>query len=304
MSAIKPAFSPESANCAGAQPNTLVSTSRSFRWTSLLLDELEGQGECDAFDTHPTPDLTLVVATAGRHQMEVFRQQRWHRAVYTAGAAGLIPPHEVSRLRWKSDRPNEAFRTAHLYIPAATIAETAEEFRRAGQSCDPHPPSELIFADKAVAQIVGTLLQAMHSSAPDLYAEQAARWLAAHLLLRHGSLRETVDERSAGSISDRRLARTIEFMSANLEAPLTLAQLASEAGVSVHHFSRLFRQQAGVTPAAMLASMRLATARRLLRTADLPVAEVARRCGYTRPSSFASAFRRHFGHAPISIGRQ
>ncbi|MBR0642722.1 helix-turn-helix domain-containing protein [Plastoroseomonas hellenica] len=304
MSGNSPSISPESAKCAEAQPNKLIFTSQSVGWTSLLIDLMEGLGTCDPFETHATPDVTLVVATVGRHQIEVFRSERWHRAVYPVGAAGITPPQEVARLRWKSDRPDEHFRTAHVYVPAQTIAEAVEEFRSAGHASGPYPPSELIFADRAVAQVVAALLGAMHSGAPEIYAEQCARWLAAHLLLRHDSLPETHDDRSAGSIGDRRLARTIEFMSANLESPLTLAQLASEAGVSVHHFSRLFRQQTGLTPAGMLTSMRLVTARRLLRTSDLSVTEVARRCGYSRPSSFASAFRRHFGQAPVDVARE
>jgi len=297
-------FSPDSRRCASVQPNTLVATSAAVGWTALLVDQLEGTDRCDPFDTHPTPDLTLVVAMSGSHEIEVFRNRRWYRALYQAGASGLTPPHDVVRLRWKSDHRGLPFQTAHLYLPASVLTSTAEEYRRAGQSCPDHPCSELIFADPAVAAIAVELIRGMRAGAPNVYADQAAHWLAAHLLFRHAGQIDLDDGRSPGSFSDRRLARTIEFMSANFDAPLSLAQLASEAGISVHHFSRLFKQQTGMTPASFLTSMRMTAARRLIRTSDLAIGEVAKRCGYTRAAAFTAAFSRHFGESPLAARKR
>ena len=90
-------------------------------------------------------------------------------------------------------------------------------------------------------------------------------------------------------------------MSAHLDAPLGVAALAREAGISVHHFGRRFREQTGRTPAAYLADLRLELARRLLTTTDLSIARIALSCGYTRPAAFATAFTRYCGLAPTGF---
>jgi len=99
-------------------------------------------------------------------------------------------------------------------------------------------------------------------------------------------------------MSDRRLAAVTAFMSAELGQPLTLRDLAREAGMSVHHFGRGFRAKTGLGPAAYLTTLRLEKARDLLRMTDLSVAEIALFAGYTRTTAFATAFRRHNGCTP------
>jgi AraC-like DNA-binding protein len=50
--------------------------------------------------------------------------------------------------------------------------------------------------------------------------------------------------------------------------------------------------------------LRLERARQMLSDAhlfDLPVAEVAARCGFADPSHFARRFRRQFGHSPLQF---
>ena len=87
-------------------------------------------------------------------------------------------------------------------------------------------------------------------------------------------------------------------MSGHLERPLTLAELAGEAAISVHHFGRRFRERTGMGPSAFLATLRIDRACLLLRTTDLFVADIALRCGYPRASAFSTAFLRHSGHMP------
>lgn len=266
----RPCFSEASARCAGVKPNDLLRSSADGGWTALLLDHHEGRGHSDIFETHPTPDLTLVVATQGEHRIAVARHGLWRTAIYQAGAMGLTPPHETTRMRWSTAGTEHPFRSVHLYLPKALIADVAEEYRRIGAPTAERPLSSLVFRDPAVAACAVALLHALGAGAPDLYAEQAGRWLAAHLLSRHAGWCDADEAREPELITDRRLARVLEYMSTNLERPLTLDQLAREAGISVHHFGRRFRERMGQTPCAHLTAMRMDMARRLLRTTDQP----------------------------------
>lgn len=291
--------------CASAKPNRLLATSATLGWTALLLDDHEGAGVSDVFETRATPDLTLVVATSGAHRIEVLKRGCWHPAVYQPGAAGMTPPGQTTRMRWSGLRRGEPFRTAHLYLPGGLVGETAEEYRRLGTRLPGQPLDALVFRDRAVAQCVSTLLTALRVAAPRLYVEQTARWLATHLLSSHaGWRRDQDDDRHPGMIGDRRLTRVIEHMSARLHEDLSVADLAREAGISVHHFGRVFRRETGRTPAAYLLALRMDLARRLLRTSDLPVADIATACGYGRSAAFAAAFARHCAMAPTIYRRR
>jgi len=290
------AYAPASAWCASAKPNRLLETSAGSGWTSLLLDHHEGAGQSDAFETHPTGDLTLVVATAGRHQLDCLLDGRWRSALYQAGSAGMTASGETARLRWRTASAREAFRTLHAYLPGSLLLDVADEYRRVGQPVPAASLSALAFRDETIAIQLKALLAACRSGEPDLYAAGAARWIVTHLLSRQARWHHVAeDPRRAAMLTDRRLVRVIEHMSAHLERAMTLDDLAQEAGISVHHFGRRFRESTGLGPAAYLATLRIAKARLLLRTTDLPISAIGAQCGYPRASAFAAAFLRHVG---------
>lgn len=96
-----------------------------------------------------------------------------------------------------------------------------------------------------------------------------------------------------------------------LAEPLTVAALARQAGSAPRTFARHFVAETGTTPLRWLAAQRLLEARRLLESTDLPVDEVARRCGLgtaanlrlhlsrdaaTTPTAYRRAYRGRPGH--------
>lgn len=74
-------------------------------------------------------------------------------------------------------------------------------------------------------------------------------------------------------------------------AAVAVKEMAAESGMSREHFSRRFRELHGVGPASWLRRWRVRAARRLLRDADLPLAEVAMRCGFGGTRQLARALR-------------
>ena len=294
-------FSPASLHCAAAKPNQLLGSSRDLAWQALLLDQHRGLGRADVFETHPTADVTLVVATRGRSMIQVFKQGRWHSALYEVGNAGLTRPGETTRMSWQALDADDRFETAHLYVSSVVIGEVAEEYRRAGTRRADQPLSALVFRDATIATLTRAILGAMHDAAPSIDAEQMTGFLAAHMLARHAGWWEPEsDHRLPAVLGDRQLARVLDYMSTHFGEDLTLAGLAREACISVHHFVRRFRERMGVTPFAYLTAIRMEAARRMLKTSDITVAEVGRLCGYGSAGSFSSAFHRQVGTTPRS----
>lgn len=100
-----------------------------------------------------------------------------------------------------------------------------------------------------------------------------------------------------------RLMRTVRN---GLSDPsLSPAAVAAEHRISVRTLHYAFAA-AGTTFVEELMQARLQRARELLsdpRERDVPVIEVAARCGFTDPSHFARRFRRRFGVAPLAFRR-
>jgi transcriptional regulator GlxA family with amidase domain len=89
-------------------------------------------------------------------------------------------------------------------------------------------------------------------------------------------------------------ART--FALERLGEPLPLTRLAGSAAMSVRTFTRRFREETGQSPHTWLAAQRVALARRLLESTDLPVERVAVDAGF----GTAASLRQHL-HAAIGI---
>jgi transcriptional regulator GlxA family with amidase domain len=88
-----------------------------------------------------------------------------------------------------------------------------------------------------------------------------------------------------------------------LDQPLTLAELAEHAGMSVRTFSRHFRDEVGTTPGQWLTQQRVGRARHLLETSDLPVDQVAGRAGLGGGSSLRQHLRAAIGVSPSAYRR-
>jgi AraC-like DNA-binding protein len=100
---------------------------------------------------------------------------------------------------------------------------------------------------------------------------------------------------------ERHLLRARDLVDSRYDEPLDLRTLAREAHVSPRHFSRSFRRVFGETPHQYLLSRRLERARHLLRTTEMPVAEICLEVGFTSVGSFTTTFTRQIGVSPTTF---
>ncbi|WP_030607281.1 GlxA family transcriptional regulator [Streptomyces fulvoviolaceus] len=94
-------------------------------------------------------------------------------------------------------------------------------------------------------------------------------------------------------------AATREWALARLGDPLTLADLAAHARMSLRTFARRFNDEVGVSPGRWLIQQRVARARHLLEASDLSVDQIAGRVGFATGASL----RQHL-HAAIGVSPQ
>jgi transcriptional regulator GlxA family with amidase domain len=84
----------------------------------------------------------------------------------------------------------------------------------------------------------------------------------------------------------------------NPREALGLGALASVAGVSPRHLSRLFHAEQGMSPAAYVELTRIDIARRLLEESSAPIKAIAYAAGFGSTSTLRRAFVRRIGVTP------
>ena len=94
------------------------------------------------------------------------------------------------------------------------------------------------------------------------------------------------------------LAEALALMEANIEEPLTTAELAEHLGMSRRQLERLFKKHLQAVPGRYYLDLRLKRARRLLRESECPAGEVALLTGFSSAAHFSTAYRNHFGVTP------
>jgi AraC-like DNA-binding protein len=98
----------------------------------------------------------------------------------------------------------------------------------------------------------------------------------------------------------RHLLRAKDLADARYSTELSVADLASAAGLSRAHFSREFRRTFGESPHAYLLTRRLERAAALLRDTDHSVAEICLSVGLQSLGSFTTSFTRTYGLSPTA----
>ena len=99
-------------------------------------------------------------------------------------------------------------------------------------------------------------------------------------------------------VVNRQLTRAIELMETNIESPVSIGLIGKRVGASVRHLERLFARYFEVSPSQYYMGIRLDIAQRLLSKTDLPIVEVALRCGFSNPSHFTRRYSATYEQSP------
>lgn len=151
-----------------------------------------------------------------------------------------------------------------------------------------------VVLDANLARLTGYIAAECQEFQPD--GSEAA--LAGELLL--GAL----ERRLALQTASDPLLRAVAAIRARFAEPVTSAEVALAAGLSVSRLHAGFRDAFDTTPGQFLTDCRLREAARLLTGTDLSIARVAQAVGYGDQSTLTRAFRRTYGLAPARYRRE
>jgi AraC family transcriptional regulator len=100
------------------------------------------------------------------------------------------------------------------------------------------------------------------------------------------------------------LARVRDLLHDRFKEPLSLAEIARTADLSLIQLARHFRRRFGHSPAAYIRNLRLAYACERLASSSVPIVDLAQELGFFDQSHFCHSFRKHFGLSPTAYRQQ
>src|SRR4051794_40246506 len=100
-----------------------------------------------------------------------------------------------------------------------------------------------------------------------------------------------------------RFAPLLSWAREHLDAPLTVEDLAEQAGMSARHFTRAFIAETGATPSKAVERLRIEAARQRVQSSSEAIELVAQSTGFGDPERMRRAFIRAFGQPPQSLRR-
>jgi transcriptional regulator GlxA family with amidase domain len=102
---------------------------------------------------------------------------------------------------------------------------------------------------------------------------------------------------------DGRFGRLLAWAREHLDAPMTVEDLAEQAGMSARHFTRAFLAETGSTPSKAIERLRIEVARQRVQSSGEAIERVAQVTGFRDPNRMRRAFIRAFGQTPQSLRR-
>ncbi|MCQ9183293.1 helix-turn-helix domain-containing protein [Streptomyces sp. IBSBF 2953] len=253
----------------------------------VLLGDIAVERLRDPIDTLVVADGSGRLGTAGH--AELVRQIR--RLAALSGRVASVCDGAVLAEAGLLDGRQATANEAAARVPAARYAAAPVE-----------APS-VFFVDGPVSGTAGAvgaldltlaLIEADHG--PEL-ARSVARFLASYVQPSGNQAQMSIHVRDVLP-EHKVLRRIVLHIGAHPAGDLTNPALAARAGVSERHLSRLFLDHLGQSPARFVRTARVEAAARLLETTVLPLATVARRCGFGSTETLRSAFQDCYGTSP------
>ena len=272
--------------------DALVSTGARLEdscWLEPGLGVASWRNRYDQTRYHKPGHHTISVYLQGGEQTERLDGPGGHGGT---GKVCIMPDHH--RSEWLV---REEFRFFHLYFTPEHLCRIAE------QVCDKEG-RHLVLQDKtfiedpqAAALVQAQLMKLDWQHGIDRMALSHGAWMLMLHAYRHHTREAPALPEVRGGLAPAVVRRVQEYLQAHLAEPITLGELAREAGLSEYHFARMFGQSLGCPPHRYLLGLRLKRAKQLLAGSE-PLASIAAQCGFSSQAHFGNRFREAFGLSP------
>jgi AraC family transcriptional regulator len=240
---------------------------------------------CRFAETFSSPDRHVIGVALKTTHLKLSRDTHAvFDGIMPAGTVHVTGPSQPLAAEFRAPCDFVHFHVANDYL--RLLQDTA----RSG--LQPRPDlSDLVIRDPLAELLSRTLVEG-NSTDKGLYAESVGQTLVMHIA------RIERPQSKANALPKWRLKRVQEYIAAHLDEPLSLADLASVAGLSRMHFAAQFRAATGYRPHDYLLYQRIESSKAILSSTEMPLAEVALAVGFQAQAHFTTVFKRMIGEPP------
>jgi AraC family carnitine catabolism transcriptional activator len=133
----------------------------------------------------------------------------------------------------------------------------------------------------------------------DYYCQTETADLECEQLIQNGSRSPSDHQRPSWSkklnVHHPKVLKALELMAANIETPLTTADIANALSTSVRQLERLFLQYVKCPPSEYYLRLRMEYAHYLLSDSGLSITEIALASGFCSTAHFSRRYRAFYG---------
>lgn len=98
--------------------------------------------------------------------------------------------------------------------------------------------------------------------------------------------------------SNYAVARAQHYIEQHFSENISVKQLAELGNMSISSFNRIFKKVNKLTPIEYLIEIRIEKSKKLLRRKEIPITEIAMRCGFSSSAHLSSSFSRLLNITP------
>ena len=277
--------------CEGEITMDMAQGTSGNRFTPAILMDLSGcdkafalQDNCDAMIVPMAP--TSITDLPGRDLVEAL-----------PGSVVFVPAGITDAILF-----SKSFDTLLLLVRKGEPASVRSNRWLADQAL----PEEIVLVTSpqsigAIAQIARRIGSVGSGFSPECI-DAVAQLLLSEIMLQMRSKATSVGK-SRRSLDGVGIRAIDLYLDEHLEDPLSLDDLADQAELTRHQFSRRFKNATGVSPFQYVIAKRVKRARDLLARGKVSIAEVAYATGFSSQSHLTETFKRHFGVTPGAYKR-
>jgi AraC family L-rhamnose operon regulatory protein RhaS len=117
----------------------------------------------------------------------------------------------------------------------------------------------------------------------------------------YGSIGESDHVEYADTVQNSNLKKAVMYIESNYAFDLTLETVVKSASSNHSTLNKMFKAELNMTPIEYLWYYRLSVAKRFLEFTDLPIKEIALRCGFKTTQHFSRKFEETFDCNPSTF---
>jgi AraC family transcriptional regulator len=280
----------------------MLQTSSARRWSNLLAERwTHAAGELPPLTPRDTEVAVLLNGSSVVDRIGSGMRQVTHGR---PGTVWLCP----SGIKEEFINVEEPIQEClHIFLPGQPFDETMLR----DLDIDPRRVElryETVAQDAFIGQVASQILHELdqESASGRLLMEALGFALAAHLVHKYSAVDISQPQLRCADkpLEPRRLKRVLDFIRQNLDADLTVTQLAQVACMSAAHFARSFRLATGLPPHEFVSHERLERAKMRLLADNVQIGEIAFAAGFSSQANFTRAFRKAVGMTPAQFRAQ